>query len=74
MLPKQLRDKKAFAKTCSRECKRIIKKMDSYLASSDSKSIEMAEAFYRVLSYHITTGDLQPHNVHLASLLRKEID
>lgn len=72
MLPKEIRDKKAFAKTCSRECKRIIKRMDAYLASSDSKAIEISEAFYRVLSYHITEGDLQPHNVHLASLLRKE--
>lgn len=71
MLPKEIRDKKAFAKTCSRETKRIIKKMDGYLASSDHKSIELADAFYRVLAYHITEGDLTAENVHLASLLRK---
>lgn len=74
MLPKEIRDKKAFAKTCSRECKRIVKKMDDYLNSSDHKAIEIAEAFYRVLSWHISEGDLQPHNVHLASLLRKKND
>lgn len=72
MLPKEIRDKKAFAKTCARETKRIIKRMEDYLASSDHKAIEMAEAFYRVLSWHITSGDLTPENVHLAALLRKE--
>ena len=74
MLPKNIRDKKAFAKTCSRETKRILKRMDDYLSSSDAKAIEMAEAFYRVLAWHITEGDLQPDNVHLASLLRKSLD
>jgi hypothetical protein len=71
MLPKEIRDKKAFAKVCSRETKRIVKRMDDYLNSSDHKSIEIAEAFYRVLAWHIAEGDLQPENVHLTSLLRK---
>lgn len=71
MLPKEIRDKKAFAKVCSRETKRIVKRMDDYLNSSDHKSIEIAEAFYRVLAWHIDEGDLQPENVHLTSLLRK---
>lgn len=71
MLPKEIRDKKAFAKVCARETKRIVKRMDDYLNSSDHKSIEMAEAFYRVLAWHIAEGDLQPENVHLTSLLRR---
>lgn len=45
--------------------------MDQYLASSDPKSIEIAEAFYRVMSHHIVEGDLTPGNVNLASLLRR---
>lgn len=71
MLPKQIRDKKQFAKTCARESRRILKRMDDYLESSSPKAIEIAEAFYRVLAYHITEGDLTPENVNLASLLRK---
>jgi len=72
MLPKELRDKKAFAKICAREAKRIIKQMDAYLASENAKRIEVAEAFYRVMAYHITEGDLTPENVNLAALLRKD--
>lgn len=66
-------DKKAFAKTCAREMKRIIKKMDGYIESSNPKSIEVAEAFYRVLSWHVVEGDLSAENAHLASLLRKTL-
>lgn len=71
MLPKEIRDKKTFAKKCARETKRVLKGMDDYLNSSDYRAIEMAEAFYTILSWHITQGDLQPENVNLASLLRR---
>lgn len=71
MLPKEIREKRRFAKVCSREAKRVMKRMDRYLESNDCKAIELAEAFYRVFAYHITEGDLKPDNVNLVSLLRK---
>lgn len=72
MLPKEIRDKKVFAKKCAVSAKQIIKQMDAYLGCSNPKYIEVAEAFYRVLAYHIAEGDLHPSNVHLAALLRRD--
>lgn len=72
MFPKSIRDKRQQAKKSSVHFKRIIKKMDACLASSGAHDIEVASAFYKILEYHVDTGDLSPYNVQLAALLRKE--
>lgn len=70
MLPKHIRDQRQEAKKSLFHLKRIIKRMETYLASSDVKAIETAAAFMQIMKHHIECGDLSPQDVHLAALLR----
>jgi hypothetical protein len=70
MLPKNIRDLKQEAKKNCAAMKRVLKKMDEYLASSNPDAICVASAFFKALEYHIEHGDLSPENLTLATLLR----
>lgn len=74
MLPKHIRNKKQEAKKSMVHLKRIISRIENYLSTSDTKAIETASAFMQIMKYHIEEGDLSPHNIHLAALLRHEKD
>lgn len=74
MLPKHLRDKKQEAKKILFHAKRIIKRMEGYLETSNPKAINTASAFFQIFKHHIECGDLSPEDVHLAALLRHKED
>lgn len=71
MLPKNIREQKQEAKKSLLELKRIIKRMEKYLHSSDTKAIEIAAAFMQIVKHHVMSGDLTPEDVHLAAMLRR---
>lgn len=70
MLSKNIRDLRQEAKKNCAAMKRVLKKMDDYLASSNPDAICVASAFFKALEYHIEKGDLSPENLTLATLLR----
>ena len=70
MLPKNIRDMRQEAKKSSKAMKRVLKQMDEYLESNSPNSICVASAFFQILKHHMEHGDLEPHNVSLATLLR----
>lgn len=70
MLPKNIRDLKQEAKKSCAAMKRVLKKMDEYLASSNPDSICVASAFFQILKHHMEDGDLRPENISLATMLR----
>ena len=69
---KELRARRQEAKRNMVELKRIIKRMDGYLESSSATAVELASAFVQVCKFHIEEGDLNPHNVNLAALIRSQ--
>lgn len=71
MLPKAIRAMRADAKKSLAGMKRVMKRMDEYLSSSNPDAICVASAFFKALEYHIEHGDLKPENLTLATLLRK---
>lgn len=71
MLSKELRDLKQEAKKSCIAMKRVLKRMDEYLSSNNQLSIQVASAFFQMLSYHMNEGDLKPENVSLATYLRR---
>lgn len=70
MLTKNIRDLKQEAKKNCAAMKRVLKKMDDYLASSNPDAICVASAFFKALEYHMEHGDLNPDNLTLYTLLR----
>ena len=70
MLPKTIRDMRQEAKKNCAAMKRVLKKMDDYLASTNPDAICVASAFFKALEYHLEHGDLKPENLTLATLLR----
>lgn len=51
---------------------KIMNRMVKYLNTPQNDAVELAEAFFHVLSYHLTDGDLRPDNVNMARLLRAQ--
>lgn len=70
MLPKNIRDLKQEAKKNCAAMKRVLKKMDDYLASNNPDAICVASAFFKALEYHMEEGDLKPENLTLYALIR----
>lgn len=65
------KQKKREAKRNLREAREILNYMENLL-SGDEKHVEMACAFFAMFSHHLNYGDLRPHEVHLAALLRTQ--
>lgn len=70
MLPKQIRDMRQDAKKNLAAMKRVLKKMEDYLGSSNPDSICLASAFFSILEHHMVDGDLKAENLSLATMLR----
>lgn len=70
MLPKNIRDLRQEAKKNCAGLKRVLKKMENYLASTNPDAICVASAFFKAVEYHIEHGDLKPENLTLSTLLR----
>ena len=70
MLPKRIRDMRQEAKKNLGSMKRVIKKMEEYLGSSNADKICVASAFLSILEHHMTDGDLKAENLSLATMLR----
>lgn len=66
------KQQKREAKKNLKEARAILFCMESYLEGKEQQALDMACAFFHVLNYHLEQGDLRPHHVHLAALLRKE--
>lgn len=70
MLPKNIRDLRQEAKKSCAAMKRVLKKMDDYLESSNPDAICVASAFFKALEYHMEEGDLKAENLTLYTMLR----
>jgi len=70
MLPKNIRTMRQEAKKSCAAMKRVLKKMDDYLASNNPDSICVASTFFQILKHHMEQGDLVPENVSHATMLR----
>lgn len=70
MLPKSIRDMRRRAKENLKAAKRVFKQMEIRLDTENIENICVAAAYLRILEYHMIEGDMQPHNVSLATLLR----
>lgn len=65
------KEKKRLAKKNLIEARNILRYMEDMLNGND-ESIDMACAFFRMLNWHLESGDLRPSEVHLAALLRSK--
>jgi len=54
--------------------KRVMKKMEEYLSSSNADQICVASAFFAVLEHHMEHGDLNAQNLALATMLRGDMN
>jgi hypothetical protein len=54
------------------EARNILRYMEQLLLTREEDNIDRASAFFRIFNYHLEEGDLAPHNVHLAALLRRK--
>lgn len=70
MLPKTIRNMRADAKKSLAAMKRVLKVMESMLASENPDSICVASAFFQILKTHMENGDLRPDNITLVTLIR----
>lgn len=70
MLPKNIRLMRADARKSLDGMKRVLKLMENSLKSENSDKICVASAFFQILKHHMEHGDLQPHNISLATMLR----
>lgn len=73
MLPKAIRDMKRDAKKNLAAMKRVLKKMEDYLNSSNPDAICVASAFFHILEHHMEDGDLKAENLSLATMLRGDL-
>lgn len=71
MINKELRTLRNEARKSMKAMKRVFEYMDKNLSCEGGDNIRLASAFFKVLEYHVTEGDLKPENVHLAMLLRR---
>lgn len=70
MLPKNIRLMRADARKSLDGMKRVLKLMENSLKSENADKICVASAFFQILKHHMEHGDLQPHNISLATMLR----
>jgi len=70
MLPKTIRAMRQDAKKSLAGMKRVLKLMESSLASENADKICVASAFFQILKHHMEEGDLRPENISLATMLR----
>lgn len=70
MLPKTIRNMRSDAKKSLAAMKRVLKVMESMLASENPDSICVASAFFQILKTHMESGDLRPDNITLVTLIR----
>lgn len=68
------KDKKREAKKQMQDARAILHCMEKYLDGKDQQAFELASAFCHILNYHFEHGDLRPHFIHLAALLRAKND
>lgn len=70
MLPKTIRNMRSDAKKSLAAMKRVLKLMESSLASENADKICVASAFFQILKHHMEDGDLRPDNITLVTLIR----
>lgn len=70
MLPRNIRLMRADARKSLDGMKRVLKLMENSLKSENADKICVASAFFQILKHHMEHGDLQPHNISLATMLR----
>lgn len=70
MLPKTIRAMRQDANKSLAGMKRVLKLMESSLASENADKICVASAFFQILKHHMEEGDLKPENISLATMLR----
>jgi hypothetical protein len=73
MLPKNIRNMRQKAKKNLAAMKRVLKKMEDYLSSSNPDAICVASAFFHIIEHHMERGDLRPENLNLATMLRGDL-
>ena len=66
------KEKKRLAKKRLQDARSIIFCMENYLNDKEDLAFDIATAFFHILDYHFSHGDLRPHLIHLAALLRKD--